>query len=63
MSAVGEKAGLQRPYTLGTFQKRLNEFEELIKEITLQDVEATPEERRQLITGRQNKNTLVSFDN
>ena len=52
MSAPGEKAGgLARPYTQGTFQTRLHEFEELIKELTLQDVEATPEERRQMITG------------
>ncbi|ELT96575.1 hypothetical protein CAPTEDRAFT_219855 [Capitella teleta] len=46
-----EKAtGLHRPYTQGTFQSRLDEFKELIKELTLQDVEATPEERRQMIT-------------
>ena len=50
MSAI-EGGGLQRPYTQGSFQTRLNEFEDLIKEITLQDVEATPEERRQMITG------------
>lgn len=43
--------GLQRPFTQGTFQKRLYDFEELMKEVTLQDVEATPEERRQMITG------------
>ena len=46
--------GLHRPYTQGTFQSRLDEFEELIKELTLQDVEATPEERRQMITGQLN---------
>ncbi|XP_064622276.1 WD repeat-containing protein 64-like isoform X2 [Lineus longissimus] len=51
MSAVGERVGtLPRPYTLGTFQKRLNDFSDLMKELTLQDMEATPEERRQLIT-------------
>ncbi|CAH1792147.1 unnamed protein product [Owenia fusiformis] len=50
LSAVGERVALQRPYTHGTFQQKLTEFEELIKELTLQDVEATPEERRQLIT-------------
>ena len=48
----GESKGLQRPYTLGTFQKRLNEFQDLMKEITLQDVEATAEERRQMISGK-----------
>ena len=51
MSTVTSKRLEQRPYTVGTFQKRLNDFEEFIKEITLQDVEATPEERRQMITG------------
>ncbi|KAK2162661.1 hypothetical protein LSH36_94g03012 [Paralvinella palmiformis] len=42
--------GLSRPYTLGTFQKRLHDFEDLIRELTLKDIEATPDERRQLIT-------------
>jgi len=46
--------GLSRPYTLGTFQKRLHDFEDLIRELTLKDIEATPDERRQLITGRLN---------
>ncbi|XP_013386064.1 WD repeat-containing protein 64-like [Lingula anatina] len=51
MSAVGSGGGpLQRPYTLGSFQKKLQDFQVLIKSLTLQDVEATPEERRQLIT-------------
>ncbi|KAL3874237.1 hypothetical protein ACJMK2_037280 [Sinanodonta woodiana] len=48
--AEGATEGLQRPYTVGTFQTKLNEFQELMKDITLQDVEATPEERRQMIT-------------
>lgn len=53
MSEIGEKTGvLQRPYTVGTFQRRLREFQELIKELTLQDVEASPDERRQMITGQ-----------
>ena len=52
MSAI-QGGSLQRPYTQGTFQSRLDEFEDLIKEITLQDVEATPEERRQMITGKE----------
>ena len=51
MSAI-QGGLLPRPYTQGTFQSRLEEFEDLIKEITLQDVEATPEERRQMITGK-----------
>ena len=52
MSTVTSKRLDQRPYTVGTFQKRLNDFEDFIKEITLQDVEATPEERRQMIAGK-----------
>ena len=53
MSALGGRGvTLPRPYTQGTFSKKLQDFEELIREITLQDVEATPEERRQRITGR-----------
>lgn len=43
----------QRPYTIGTFQSKLNRFQDLIREITYQDYEATPEERRQWITGKQ----------
>lgn len=60
MSAVGPGTArtgpsgvLHRPYTVGTFQRKLLDFEELIKELTLQDIEATPEERRQLITGKE----------
>lgn len=48
----GESAGEGRPYTLGTFQNKLNKFEDLIKDMTYQGAEATPEERRQMITGR-----------
>lgn len=48
----GETEGSDRPYTVGSFQAKLNQFQELMKEITLQDVEATPEEKRQMITGR-----------
>lgn len=44
-------AALRRPYTINTFQQRLQDFEQLIKEITLQGVEGTPEERRQRIAG------------
>ncbi|XP_071080173.1 WD repeat-containing protein 64-like [Haliotis cracherodii] len=46
----GESAGEGRPYTLGTFQNKLNKFEDLIKDMTYQGAEATPEERRQMIT-------------
>lgn len=54
MSEVVEQTGdgLARPYTVGTFQTRLDKFENFIKDITYQDVEATPEERRQWITGK-----------
>ncbi|WAR20511.1 WDR64-like protein [Mya arenaria] len=45
-----ETESSDRPYTVGSFQAKLNQFEELMKEITLQDVEATPEEKRQMIT-------------
>lgn len=43
--------GLGRPYTSGTFQSKLDQFAEFINSVTFQDVEATPEERRQMITG------------
>lgn len=54
MSEIAEHPGdgLARPYTVGTFQTRLDKFESFIKDITFQDVEATPEERRQWITGK-----------
>ena len=61
ISTVGEKGGLQRPYTHGSFQQRLNDFDDLIKEITLQDVEATPEERRQMITGECRVNEMLTL--
>lgn len=55
MSTIGEGVeGLQRPYTVGSFQTKLNEFQDLLKDITYQDMDATPEERRQKITGRVN---------
>ena len=46
-------SSLSRPYTQGSFGRRLAQFEELIDEITLRDVEASSEQRRQLIAGRQ----------
>ena len=53
MSELTEQPGdgLNRPYTVGTFQHKLDKFQDFIKDITFQDVEATPEERRQMITG------------
>lgn len=48
----GETEESERPYTVGSFQTKLDQFHELMKEITLQDVEATPEEKRQMITGK-----------
>ncbi|KAK3093696.1 hypothetical protein FSP39_018996 [Pinctada imbricata] len=52
MSELTEQPGdgLARPYTVGTFQHKLDKFQDFIKDITFQDVEATPEERRQMIT-------------
>lgn len=60
MTEVVESGGatLQRPYTEGTFQQKLQEFHELIRVLTFQDTEATPEERRQLITG---ESIIISF--
>ena len=52
MMTVGDKGPLQRPYTVGTFQKRLDDFQDYIRQITYQEEEATPEERRQMITGK-----------
>ncbi|XP_077997639.1 WD repeat-containing protein 64-like isoform X1 [Glandiceps talaboti] len=48
MSAKGY-VGLPRPYTNNSFQLKLHEFEQLIAELTQQDSEASPEERRQNI--------------
>ena len=42
---------LPRPYTVNTFHEKITQFNEMIREITLQDMEATPEERRQIIAG------------
>ena len=46
--------GLARPYTHGSFQGLLDRFQDLIKEITLQGVDGTQEERRLMITGLNN---------
>ncbi|XP_035826437.1 WD repeat-containing protein 64 [Aplysia californica] len=53
MSTIAENGGGEdphRPYTVGTFQVKLDKFEDLIRDITYRDAEATPEERRQWIT-------------
>jgi len=42
---------LSRPFTAVTFEAKLLQFEEIMRQITLQGVEATPEERRQMISG------------
>lgn len=44
------KAKLPRPYTQNSFGKQLERFTNLIKEVTFQDTELTPEVRRQLIS-------------
>ena len=51
MSGESAISSSERPYTVGSFQNKLNQFQDLMKDITLQDVEATPEEKRQMITG------------
>ena len=51
MSGESAISSSDRPYTVGSFQNKLNQFQDLMKDITLQDVEATPEEKRQMITG------------
>lgn len=50
MSGESAISGSERPYTVGSFQNKLTQFQDLMKDITLQDVEATPEEKRQMIT-------------
>ncbi|XP_070576950.1 WD repeat-containing protein 64-like isoform X2 [Ptychodera flava] len=55
MSAKGY-GGLPRPYTNNSFQVKLGKFEQLIAEVTQQDSEASPEERRQYI------NETLRFD-
>lgn len=52
MSGESAISGSERPYTVGSFQNKLTQFQDLMKDITLQDVEATPEEKRQMITGK-----------
>ncbi len=43
---------VQRPYSEGSFQSKLDKFELLMKEMTLQNVHASSEEKRQMITGK-----------
>ena len=44
-------ATLSRPFTPHTFQQRVEQFNQLMDEITRKDVEATQDERRQFIAG------------
>ena len=44
-------AWLCRPFTPHSFRRSVDEFDRLMKEITLSDVQATPDERRQHIAG------------
>ena len=50
-ASLGGASG-SRTYSLGSFQRRLEDWEELLREMTFKDVEATSEERRQMITGK-----------
>lgn len=49
---IDYKLTLSRPYTQQTFGRRLKQFNQLIGEITLKEYNASPAEKRQLITGR-----------
>ena len=42
---------LDRPFTPNTFQRSVDAFDRLMKDITRKDIEASPEERRQFIAG------------
>ena len=41
-----------RPYTRGSFQLKLAQFEKFIKDFTYVDEELNPEERRQILQDR-----------
>lgn len=49
---VADTMDMVLPFNDDTFQNKVNQFYALIKELTLQDVEASPEERRQTIAGK-----------
>lgn len=51
MEDSGETEIVVRPYTEGSFQSKIDEFVIMLKEMTMQGAEATPEERRQMISG------------
>jgi len=51
MSAFTKDGKLRRPFTGNSFQEKINQFYEIMNSITLQDMEATAEERRQIIAG------------
>ena len=47
-----ETPGGGRPYSLKTFQNKLDQFEQFMADITMQDSDASPEEKRQAIIGK-----------
>lgn len=40
-----------RPFSVASFQRKLDKFEEYIAEVTLQDHDVSTEEKRQIING------------
>ena len=47
-----QRANSSRPYTHGSFQLKLELFEQFIKDFTYVDEELNPEERRQILQDR-----------
>lgn len=47
-----EGGKLPRPFTDKSFEEKITRFHSMMREITLQDMEASPEERRQIIAGK-----------
>jgi len=41
----------ERPFSLTSFQGKLDKFQQFIAEVTLQDTDASPEEKRQAVNG------------
>jgi len=52
---------LNRPFTPNTFQQNVEHFDQLIKNITRNDPDASPDERRQFIAGATYYVTSGSF--
>ena len=44
----------ERPLSIGSFQGKLDKFERYIADVTLQNTEASVEEKRQAINGKEN---------